>query len=281
MAALDFPDNPTNGQVYDKWTWNGTMWVLTASGGGGGGSGFTFSQDTTPTATKVGDTWFETDTGDSFVWTNDGNSTQWVQFAPGSGGGGGSGFTYVTDTTPTPSKVGDTWFDLSTAASGGTSWVAVSAVPGASTPLKWVQFAPGTAAGQKGYWGWGVQMASHPAIAAGAVTTIRFAEPVAGNIVYEGPAIGTLAWVLPRAGTYNIWFSLQAVSGIDRARITLMGSTSYDSAAVGGIGTISVMRRFAAGSKLQFQTYSTGAGALTSAHCEIRELGPLDDGLSI
>lgn len=32
MAALDFPDAPTNGQVYDKWTWNGTQWVLTTSG---------------------------------------------------------------------------------------------------------------------------------------------------------------------------------------------------------------------------------------------------------
>jgi hypothetical protein len=30
MAALDFPDAPTVGQVFDKWTWNGTMWELTA-----------------------------------------------------------------------------------------------------------------------------------------------------------------------------------------------------------------------------------------------------------
>jgi hypothetical protein len=33
MAALDFPDSPTVGQVFDKWTWNGTMWVLTPGGG--------------------------------------------------------------------------------------------------------------------------------------------------------------------------------------------------------------------------------------------------------
>lgn len=36
MAALDFPDAPTNGQIYDKWTWNGTQWVLTAGGQPGG-----------------------------------------------------------------------------------------------------------------------------------------------------------------------------------------------------------------------------------------------------
>jgi len=29
MAALDFPDAPTVGQVFDKWTWNGTAWLLT------------------------------------------------------------------------------------------------------------------------------------------------------------------------------------------------------------------------------------------------------------
>lgn len=145
MAAYDFPDAPTNGQVYDKWTWNGTMWKLTAGAGGGGGSGFTFSQDAMPTATAIGNTWYQTSTGDSFVWTNDGNSTQWVQFAPGSGGGGGSGFTYVQETAPTPSKVGDTWFDLSTAATGGTSWVAVEESPGGEKV--WVQFAPGTGAG--------------------------------------------------------------------------------------------------------------------------------------
>lgn len=141
MAALDFPDNPTNGQVYDKWTWDGTMWVLTA---GGAGSGFTFMQDAVPTATAVKQTWFETDTGASYVWSNDGNSTQWVQYAPGGGsGGGGSGFTFVSDVKPTAAKVGDTWFDISTAASGGTSWVAIE--EGAlGSELVWVQFAPGS-----------------------------------------------------------------------------------------------------------------------------------------
>jgi len=32
MTALDFPNSPTPGQVYDKWTWNGTAWVLTSAG---------------------------------------------------------------------------------------------------------------------------------------------------------------------------------------------------------------------------------------------------------
>ena len=32
MAALDFPDTPTVGQVFDKWTWNGSAWVLVSGG---------------------------------------------------------------------------------------------------------------------------------------------------------------------------------------------------------------------------------------------------------
>lgn len=31
MTAIDFPDSPTVGQVFDKWTWNGTVWALTAT----------------------------------------------------------------------------------------------------------------------------------------------------------------------------------------------------------------------------------------------------------
>jgi len=92
MAAYDFPDSPTSGQVYDKWTWNGYVWALTPPDGG-------------------------------------------------------SGFTFVRDTVPTAAKEGDTWFDTSDAASGGTSWLAVSEIPGSAGPLNWVQFAPGQGGG--------------------------------------------------------------------------------------------------------------------------------------
>ena len=66
MTALEFPANPTNGQVFDNWTWDGTKWNLTPVAGGGGGSdGFTFVQDTLPVATAGGQTWFDTSTGDT------------------------------------------------------------------------------------------------------------------------------------------------------------------------------------------------------------------------
>jgi len=188
MAEIDFPDSPAVGEVYDQWTWNGSLWHLTPGDIGGAGSGFTFVQDSTPAPDDVGDTWYQPSTGESFVWdgtewvlfasgaagsgftftqdavpvaedtgdtwfrtsdgasfvwVDDGNSTQWVQFAPGGGSGsGGSGFSYVRDTAPVPKKEGDTWFDTSTAASGGTSWVALDEGSG---ELVWVQFAPGQA----------------------------------------------------------------------------------------------------------------------------------------
>lgn len=47
MAALDFPDAPTAGQVYDKWTWNGTQWVLTG-GPGLAGQEILYAQITAP-----------------------------------------------------------------------------------------------------------------------------------------------------------------------------------------------------------------------------------------
>lgn len=62
----------------------------TGGGGGAGSDGFTFTQDTEPTATGNGQTWFNTATGDAFVWVVDVDSSQWVQFAPG-GGSGASG----------------------------------------------------------------------------------------------------------------------------------------------------------------------------------------------
>lgn len=35
MTALDFPSNPTPGQVFDRWSWDGTKWMLAGGGSGG------------------------------------------------------------------------------------------------------------------------------------------------------------------------------------------------------------------------------------------------------
>jgi hypothetical protein len=159
MAALDFPDSPTVGQVYDKWTWNGTLWTLTSGGGGGGG---------------------------------------------------GSGFTFVQDTAPTPVKAGDTWFDTSDAASGGTSWVAVSEVPGAAGPLNWVQFAPGASNNVvPDIYAWGKNTTFTMVTNTNSVVWFTNSKEDPYNMI---PASGGLIAV-PRAGIYSVTAHFQMGTG--------------------------------------------------------------------
>jgi hypothetical protein len=235
MAAIDFPNSPTNGQIF---TSGGMSWTYVAGVG----------------------------------WTINNAIVE-----------AGSGFTFIADTMPLPVNVGDTWFDSSTGASGGTSWVAIEEGPAGASEKVWVQFAPGVGgAPMRGYWGLATQTAGQ-AIAAAAITTVSWATPVTGNIVYEPPAIGTLAWVIPRRGTYSVSFQIQANIGtIDRARINFMTQYAMDTACAGGSGCITIVRGFDPGDKLQMQTYNTGAaGQITWARVEIRELGPIEGGLYI
>ena len=97
MAAINFPDAPTNGQIFES---GGMSWTYVAGIG----------------------------------WTLNSAIVE-----------AGSGFTFIADTMPLPVNVGDTWFDSSIGASGGTSWVAVEEGPAGASEKVWVQFAPGTA----------------------------------------------------------------------------------------------------------------------------------------
>jgi hypothetical protein len=79
--AMDFPNNPTQGQVFTvgsiSYVWNGYAWA-------GGGSqplpATTIVSDTPPANPRAGQTWWESDTGILFMNYNDGNGpAQWVQ----------------------------------------------------------------------------------------------------------------------------------------------------------------------------------------------------------
>ena len=98
MAAINFPDAPTNGQIFES---GGMSWTYVAGIG----------------------------------WTLNSAIVE-----------AGSGFTFIADTMPLPVNVGDTWFDSSTGASGGTSWVAVEEGPAGASEKVWVQFSPGIGA---------------------------------------------------------------------------------------------------------------------------------------
>lgn len=101
MSAIDFPNDPTEGDTFTApsgitWVFNDPVWRLVGSGGGGGGGGagsdgYTFVQDTVPTATTDGQTWFNTINGNTYAWYVDDDSGQWVQDGPNEGAQGPEG----------------------------------------------------------------------------------------------------------------------------------------------------------------------------------------------
>lgn len=76
MAAMDFPANPTNGQVYLNYIYNTAKgaWLakpLTP--------GQAQPSATAPTSPSNGDQWYNTNDGNLYVYYNDGDTSQWVQ----------------------------------------------------------------------------------------------------------------------------------------------------------------------------------------------------------
>jgi hypothetical protein len=83
--ALNFPNSPTNGQIYtdgssgNRWVWDSanTAWISTS----------TFTQTITVSSTQpgspvVGQLWWNQDYGRLLVYYNDGTSSQWVDASP-------------------------------------------------------------------------------------------------------------------------------------------------------------------------------------------------------
>jgi hypothetical protein len=83
--ALNFPNSPTNGQIYtdtqsgNRWVWDSanTAWLSTS----------TFTQTITVSSTQpgspvVGQLWWNQDYGRLLVYYNDGTSSQWVDASP-------------------------------------------------------------------------------------------------------------------------------------------------------------------------------------------------------
>lgn len=83
--AINFPNSPTNGQVFtdassgNSWTWDSanTYWKSTS----------TYIQtitvsSTAPGTPAVGQLWWNQDFGRLLIYYNDGNSSQWVDASP-------------------------------------------------------------------------------------------------------------------------------------------------------------------------------------------------------
>ena len=74
---IDFPANPTVGQVFQGWKWDGVKWISAPSSGGSGGASITVS-DTPPPNPTQGALWWESVNGQMYVFYTDVNSSQWV-----------------------------------------------------------------------------------------------------------------------------------------------------------------------------------------------------------
>ena len=74
--ALDFPNSPTNGQVFGAYTWNSArgVWLQTSMS-----SRVVTTSDTPPASPTNGDMWMYTVDGTCFIYYNDGTSGQWVE----------------------------------------------------------------------------------------------------------------------------------------------------------------------------------------------------------
>jgi microcystin-dependent protein len=74
--ALDFPANPTDGEVFDAYIWNADKGVWQ---GVEESSAVTITSPVAPTTGNPGDLWFNSSTGILFTYYSDGTSAQWVE----------------------------------------------------------------------------------------------------------------------------------------------------------------------------------------------------------
>ena len=74
--AIQFPANPTNGQVYQGYYYDATLSAWKASPVSAGPVAIA---DVAPTGAIHGDMWYNSLDGSSYVYVNDGTSSQWVE----------------------------------------------------------------------------------------------------------------------------------------------------------------------------------------------------------
>ncbi len=83
-TPLDFPDNPTIGQIYNApngvaYVWDGVKWNVVTGAGAGGGTTIITIGPTPPPNPQVGWLWWRNDPdGNLYVYYDDGTSAQWV-----------------------------------------------------------------------------------------------------------------------------------------------------------------------------------------------------------
>lgn len=111
MTSLNFPASPTNGQVYENFTYDSALGVWKKTGGAGAAS-ITVS-DTVPANPIPGGLWLDSTTGNTYIYYEDANTSQWIQTA-GPELIANRNSEFFIQTTPPASPVdGDIWYDSS------------------------------------------------------------------------------------------------------------------------------------------------------------------------
>ena len=80
--AINFPNNPSNGDAHAGFIYNSTKGVWEASA-----TSIPMS-DNPPTSPAQGDLWFDSSVAKTYIYYNDGSSSQWVQLNPSGGSDG-------------------------------------------------------------------------------------------------------------------------------------------------------------------------------------------------
>ena len=83
--AINFPNNPSNGDAHAGFIYNSTksVWEATAAS--------VPMSDTPPANPAQGDLWFDSSVAKTYIYYNDGSSSQWVQLNPSGGSDGAAG----------------------------------------------------------------------------------------------------------------------------------------------------------------------------------------------
>lgn len=106
MAAIDFPDSPTIGDVFQAngkaWVWDGTVWGTRAATD-------SYISDNPPSNPSQGNTWFRSSTGQFFVYYDG----FWVELGVGPKGEDATG-TVISDTEPSSPAEGMRWLKSTT-----------------------------------------------------------------------------------------------------------------------------------------------------------------------
>jgi hypothetical protein len=110
MASLNFPANPSNGDVFENFTYNSDVGAWRRIGGSGAAS-ITVSETAPTQGLSSGALWLDSTSGNTYIYYEDVDNAQWVQTSgPDLSATRGSDFT-IQATAPANPVDGDIWYD--------------------------------------------------------------------------------------------------------------------------------------------------------------------------